>query len=734
MTEMKIQIEASTHNELWRFPARVAFVILAWGVFVSPSAFADAPENDSCTFATPFEIGTTVSGTTEGATRDDVPMCDVGGVAPGVWYSVIGDGSKFSLNICSSFDTPTVSVYCYPCERPGCVVSKAWLTGDPCSASSLEWCTQLGVEYLILVQSYNAGTSGPFNLTITSDQTSCPRGAPCLRPPSPPINDQCAEAVAIEGEDEFPYTLDGATSAPGQGVCGFDPVAIQKDVWIAWTSTRTDTAALGICGSSSAPVTVSVYQGCDCSQQLVHSECLLLDPVVCGQTYLYPPLGAAFAATEGQCYLLQVGVAHLLGGGSGELRITYGEPESLPCTITTSSFENPCTARGGWDAIKSTGSSEVVVDNFRVVGDEQLTGLCFWGAYFNGTPDDCQSWTPDDFVVTYYADNCGIPGNVIGGPFEQSNGTLVVQGPVFTGRRLTGGVFEYEYSVEHAPLSLTESTDYWVSVANSAETDCQWYWERGSSTQGLAYVDGLHGEGANGFDRDEAIVGDLSYCMQASLAEPDPDCSDPPHNDQCADAALIDEGGTEFITIGATTDGVGRDLSESVSVRGCDFSLGDETVSNDVWFVYEATCSGNLQAGTCDSNFDTKIIVYPKTTCPPAYNDAIACNDDACGGGDVALQSQVDVSVRKGERYLIRVGGYRGSTGVGTLMLDIAPPVLTKMSDYATLARCFTGSCSMSVCEPALYEDRCCQSTDFDGDGDVDLDDYEFFRVVFTGP
>lgn len=727
-------MHASIHSRSKCSRARVAPAVLALAASISPVAMAGAPTNDSCEFAEPLEIGTTVSGTTAGAARDDVPMCDVGGVAPGVWYSILGDGSKFSLEICPSFGQPTVSIYCSGCDRLGCIGSETWSTGDYCPGVSLNWCTEPGVEYLILVQAYHSSNSGAFDFTITSDLASCPQGAPCLEPPPPPPNDECAQVLAIEGEGEYPYTLDGSTSAPGYGFCGQPSVAIQKDVWFAWTSSRTDTVSLSICGSASAPVTVSIYEGCECAEGLTYSECLLLDPVVCGRNFLNLAQQTTFSAREGQCYLLQVGVAHRVGGGAGTLRITYDEPADQPCTISTNRNTNPCTTRGGWDAIRSTRPNEIVADNFKVLTDELLRGFCFWGSYFNGTISDCRLPFSDEFEVVYYADDCGKPGAVIGGPFEQSTGTLTVNGPVFTGRQLEGELPEYAYSVEHAAVALTGSTEYWVSVSNSAAVDCAWYWERGSTTRGHAYVDGLRGDGPDGFARDEVITGDLSYCMAVNLAEPDAGCSDPPENDQCSNAMLTDDSVLRFITVGATTDGLGRDVSEPVALASCDFSLGDETVNNDVWFVYEATCSGNLQLGTCDSDFDTKIIAYPEMTCPPAYNEAVACNDDACGSSDLALQSQVDVSVREGERYLIRVGGYRGATGVGTLTLDFVPPSSGKLFDYATLARCFTGSCSTDACEPPIYSGTCCGSADFDRDGDVDLEDYEQLRAVLVGP
>lgn len=136
-----------------------------------------------------------------------------------------------------------------------------------------------------------------------------------------------------------------------------------------------------------------------------------------------------------------------------------------------------------------------------------------------------------------------------------------------------------------------------------------------------------------------------------------------PPNDFCGSPMIIGrERNYSFSTTGATTDGF---------LEGLCNNAGDSHVLNDVWFRYDipAGCGNQVvRISLCGSTFDTKLAVY-WINCPTNANQAIACNDDngpACGG----LQSSVDVVPPFGGTYLIRVGGYNGATGSGTIRID----------------------------------------------------------------
>lgn len=149
-----------------------------------------------------------------------------------------------------------------------------------------------------------------------------------------------------------------------------------------------------------------------------------------------------------------------------------------------------------------------------------------------------------------------------------------------------------------------------------------------------------------------------------------------PVNDSCAAATPVAYGTWPFSTVGATTDGP----PEMPAACG-----GDGQIRNDVWFTFRTpprpnvdtrptvrtkilTCALGANTGV-ETTFDTKLAVYPASAgCPPPVNSAAACDDDGCGviGGPSRLIADLDW----GTTYLIRVGGFGGQTGTGTLTIE----------------------------------------------------------------
>jgi hypothetical protein len=86
----------------------------------------------------------------------------------------------------------------------------------------------------------------------------------------------------------------------------------------------------------------------------------------------------------------------------------------------------------------------------------------------------------------------------------------------------------------------------------------------------------------------------------------------------------------------------------------------------DIWFSYEATCTGMLTVSTCDNaSFDTDLVVY-EGAC--ADMTQIACNGDSTCSG---FTSYLETPVTSGTNYLIRLGGWdENSAGTGTLTIS----------------------------------------------------------------
>ncbi len=123
-------------------------------------------------------------------------------------------------------------------------------------------------------------------------------------------------------------------------------------------------------------------------------------------------------------------------------------------------------------------------------------------------------------------------------------------------------------------------------------------------------------------------------------------------NDDCASAIPIVSGTPEaFSTLAATQDG---------AVGSCNGS----GAGPDIWYTWTADCTGTALIDTCGSAFDTMLIAFAAgTACTPTVADEIACSDLGCGG----VQSEISFPCVAGASYLLKVGGWGGATGTGTL-------------------------------------------------------------------
>jgi hypothetical protein len=118
------------------------------------------------------------------------------------------------------------------------------------------------------------------------------------------------------------------------------------------------------------------------------------------------------------------------------------------------------------------------------------------------------------------------------------------------------------------------------------------------------------------------------------------------NNDYCYLAQAIGNvTNLAFNTTNATFDGTGICMT-----------------SKNIWYVYNATCTGDATVSLCGSSFDTKLAVYSSTTCYPSSSSLVGCNDDACG-----YQSELTFPVMSGEQFLIEVGGYGSYEGQGVI-------------------------------------------------------------------
>jgi hypothetical protein len=131
-------------------------------------------------------------------------------------------------------------------------------------------------------------------------------------------------------------------------------------------------------------------------------------------------------------------------------------------------------------------------------------------------------------------------------------------------------------------------------------------------------------------------------------------------NDECEFALEIGDGSTNFTTEDSTDSKPG--LPKSCAAENDTLDFG-----SDIWFTYLATCNGTLTVNQCNIDYDGRMAVYRNNTCPPEDSELAACNDDACGlaEGPIALVFNVMCD----ELYTLRIGGWGGDYGSGTLIV-----------------------------------------------------------------
>ena len=179
------------------------------------------------------------------------------------------------------------------------------------------------------------------------------------------------------------------------------------------------------------------------------------------------------------------------------------------------------------------------------------------------------------------------------------------------------------------------------------------------------------------------------------------DCSGNPcggsggDGDACGDAVAANEGGNAFDTSGLSDSGYGEpDESQ------CSGTYLDWDGSADFWFVWTPGADGTAMFSTCDTNsYDTSMVLYEGTSC--SNLSQIACSGDyGDSTGCQDYHSQIDgVTISGGQSYYIRLGGWQGATGAGTLTIDAdlgqaeqGACCINNQCSYVTEAACYSGN------------------------------------------
>lgn len=180
--------------------------------------------NDACATPQMVAVPSVTNDTTVGATADTAPFCGTSDTAPGVWFSVAGNGTTLTASTCetvgggsSAYDTK-ISVYCQDCAALTCVGGNDDSPG--CNFhSAISWCSQSGGTYRILVHGFTTAT-GAFGLSVTSNGQTCtstincappvPTGA-CCTTTEPPFEQGVAPVTCTDNTTEADCTAAGGS-------------------------------------------------------------------------------------------------------------------------------------------------------------------------------------------------------------------------------------------------------------------------------------------------------------------------------------------------------------------------------------------------------------------------------------------------------------------------------------------------------------------------------------------
>jgi len=143
-----------------------------------------------------------------------------------------------------------------------------------------------------------------------------------------------------------------------------------------------------------------------------------------------------------------------------------------------------------------------------------------------------------------------------------------------------------------------------------------------------------------------SFAGENSTCA-------DPDICSAAPGDECSSALAASDGGNAFDTNGMSASDPQPDDTM------CAGTYLDWDFSPDVWLEYVAT-GGLTTFDTCGTaDYDTSIVLYE------GCDTQVACNGD--GAGCAGYTSSMEYNCTAGQTYYIRIGGWQGAVGTGTL-------------------------------------------------------------------
>ncbi|MEE2680771.1 MAG: hypothetical protein VX641_00195 [Planctomycetota bacterium] len=469
-----------------------------------------------------------------------------------------------------------------------------------------------------------------------------------------PANDSCIDAARIEaGQVQF-SNIGASTDGPLQSACStFGSEVTWNDLWFIHEASEDGILEVSTCNSIDFDSRISVYSGSCTDGELLEIACN--DDAEGCLGYSSRVLAECNAGEE---YLIRIGSFTEGDTGSGTLDVQVVPSCFNECSLSSQMELEPCgmTTNDGCNSAAYSSQSDITIFHEVVSLDVPLCGTWFCDGTFRDTD--------------WYAFEVPEPGAMVTTTLQSSE---LVVGYLYLARfGCPLEVIDYQYG--NCPTILPER---WLTAG---------------------FYRAIVAPGFESIAQCSSAGPESRYELLLSVS----DVEIPyPENDDCGDATMVADGMHPFTNYYSTTDG------QTTAPEDC--SEYGPQISADVWFAYEASCTGKVTATACETaDFDTRFEVW-KGGCT---GEMLACNDDGqdCEG----YTSRVTFDAVCGETYHLRIGGYQGARGEGMVEFscegsccaaDLDGDGFVAGSDLAILLGAWSSSDSR---------------LDFNGDGAVD--------------
>jgi len=298
--------------------------------------------NDNCAGAQLVTCGSTTTGTTVGATLENVSVptiCTGPGAAEGgqnlvvnsagVWYRTVGTGATvYADTLTASYDT-SITVYTGTCAALTCVTVNDDVQGTPFH-SKVGFQTVPGQDYYILVHGFGAADVGTFTLNVTCTAT--------------PSNDLCGSPANLPGTSGSLATTNAGSTGDNSTLTSAALATCATtyshyDTWYSFTAVCSGSATFTTCGTFDT--IASVHTACPSgavSNQLTPTASSCNNDGGVGCT---PGSSVTVAVVGGSTYLVRVataGAQTTAAGGGQPYTLTW----SLPLVDTDSDGTADC--------------------------------------------------------------------------------------------------------------------------------------------------------------------------------------------------------------------------------------------------------------------------------------------------------------------------------------------------------------------------------------------------------